>query len=189
MKTICINLFGGPGCGKSTLAAEVFSALKQRGESVELVREYVKTLAWQGAEISATSHLYLLGKQASYESKLYGKVKYIVTDSPVLLAGVYALRRPNCEYVSAAALGFVRGHADEVEHVNFLLARRKKYDPNGRYETEPEARKMDEAIQLFLAKNLIHYDYIEPTVHDVLCSLRLANRTRLERFKAWVKQF
>lgn len=170
MKTTCINLFGGPGCGKSTLAASVFSYLKTRGESVELVREYVKTWAWQGKKVEPSSQIVLLGKQVSYENILYGKVKYIVTDSPVLLAGIYALRHPNgkCDYVNEAALGYVRSHCDEVEYRNFFLKRVKEYDPRGRYETESEAKKMDRMIRKYLTDNNIVFREIEPTVEAVL---------------------
>ncbi len=36
--TTIINLFGGPGCGKSTLAAEIFSILKKNGISIEFIK-------------------------------------------------------------------------------------------------------------------------------------------------------
>ena len=42
MKTLVINLIGGPGCGKSTIAAELFSRLKKMGVTCELVTEYIK---------------------------------------------------------------------------------------------------------------------------------------------------
>jgi dephospho-CoA kinase len=34
MNTTIINLYGGPGCGKSTLATEVFAAFKKGGAPV-----------------------------------------------------------------------------------------------------------------------------------------------------------
>ena len=39
---VVINLFGGPGCGKSTGAAYVFSKLKMLGVNAELTSEYAK---------------------------------------------------------------------------------------------------------------------------------------------------
>ena len=47
MKTVVINLFGGPGCGKSTIAAELFAILKKQGYEVELVTEYAKDKVWE----------------------------------------------------------------------------------------------------------------------------------------------
>ena len=48
MKTKVLNLYGGPGVGKSTGAAYIFSMLKLAGINCELVREYAKELV--GAE-------------------------------------------------------------------------------------------------------------------------------------------
>ena len=41
-----INLLGGPGCGKSTVAAGIFHQLKSLGYSTELVTEYVKDIVY-----------------------------------------------------------------------------------------------------------------------------------------------
>jgi len=40
-----INFFGGPGVGKSTLAAQLFGWLKAENFDAELVQEFVKTWA------------------------------------------------------------------------------------------------------------------------------------------------
>ena len=41
-KTLVINLFGGPGVGKSTLCASVFAKLKIMGIDCEMATEYAK---------------------------------------------------------------------------------------------------------------------------------------------------
>lgn len=41
-----INLFAGPGTGKSTTAAGVFFEMKRSGMSVEYVTEYAKSLVF-----------------------------------------------------------------------------------------------------------------------------------------------
>jgi protein-disulfide isomerase len=46
-KTIFVNLFGGPGTGKSTLCAGIFSQLKIKGIDCEMALEYVKDLVWE----------------------------------------------------------------------------------------------------------------------------------------------
>lgn len=40
--TLVVNLLGGPGCGKSTGAAYIFSQLKMRNIDAELVTEFAK---------------------------------------------------------------------------------------------------------------------------------------------------
>jgi energy-coupling factor transporter ATP-binding protein EcfA2 len=153
--TKVINLFGGSGCGKSTTAAALFALMKQRGYHVELVREYCKYWAWNNRKVSEWDQLYLLGKQSAYESMLYGKVDFIVTDSPILLAGVYQDYRSEGKhkYVGDAAKAFMN-HATEsgsVEYLNFILKRSKPFDPRGRWETEDQAKHIDKFVSNYLS--------------------------------------
>lgn len=147
--TTVINLFGGSGCGKSTTAALLFAVMKLSGMHVELVREYVKYWAWNDRKVREWDQLYLLGKQSAYESMLYGKLDYIVTDSPILLAGFYQDFRSNGKdtYVKDAAESFMK-HAEQngVKYRNFILRRSKPFDPRGRWETEDQARELDDFI-------------------------------------------
>ena len=160
--TTVINLFGGSGCGKSTTAALLFSRMKLTGIHVELVREYVKYWAWNDRKVREWDQLYLLGKQSAYESMLYDKVDYIVTDSPILLAGIYQEFRSNGKdsYVSEAAQAFM-AHAEErgVTYKNFFLKRNKPFDPRGRYETESQAKEVDRFVYDYLCK----YSGFKPT--------------------------
>ena len=45
---VVINLFGGPGCGKSTAASYIFSKLKMLGINAELATEFAKDKTWEG---------------------------------------------------------------------------------------------------------------------------------------------
>ena len=44
--TLIVNLYGGPGCGKSTGAAYLFSKLKMAGVDAEYVPEFAKDKVW-----------------------------------------------------------------------------------------------------------------------------------------------
>ena len=46
MKTLVVNLFAGPGAGKTSCAWEIASELKKRGIVTEYVPEYAKELVW-----------------------------------------------------------------------------------------------------------------------------------------------
>lgn len=81
--TKVINLFAGPGAGKSTTAAALFVLMKTEGYKVELVTEYAKelvyaedweTLNWQPA---------VTKEQDARQRRLVGKVDWIITDSPL----------------------------------------------------------------------------------------------------------
>ena len=91
MKTYIINLFGPSGCGKSSGAAYIFSKLKMAGVSCELVPEYAKDKVWENNEeiFNPMNQVYIFGKQFYRISRLIGQVKYVITDSPILLSNVY----------------------------------------------------------------------------------------------------
>ena len=85
-----INILGGSGLGKSTLAAWLYSEIKRNHYSIELVSEYVKTRAVQKTEIKLLDQNYIFAKQQQYEYRFlsYG-IKNCVSDSPTLLPTLY----------------------------------------------------------------------------------------------------
>ena len=154
MNTTIINLYGGPGTGKSTSAAYFYYLLKSQGEHVELVREYVKDWAWEGRAITTYDQIYFLGKQVRRESMLYGKVDWIVTDSPVMMNLYYAQRYCSstlAEGVRSATLAFYRQAVEDGhKHIHILLERNKPYIGAGRYQTETEALEIDVGVKRVL---------------------------------------
>ena len=160
-KTIVINLFGGPGAGKSTLAAELFSTLKTRGVNVELVREYAKEWAWDQQPIDDLyKQIYVFGKQLRRESRLYNKVNVIVTDCPIHLSGFYWEKYGDSDALTVAVKDVVKtAKTHNVQHINFFLNRVKPYDPRGRYQSEQEARLLDIKISEYLRKEFVEDTY------------------------------
>lgn len=152
--TTILNLYGGPGTGKSTSAAYLYYLLKKDGINVELVREYVKDWAWEKRPITTYDQIYFLGKQVRRESMLYGKVNYIVTDSPVMMNLFYAQKYcpvSLAEGIRSATLSFYRqATEDGHRHIHIFLNRTKPYIGEGRYQTESEARDMDVGIKRVL---------------------------------------
>jgi RecA/RadA recombinase len=150
-KTVVLNIYSGPSCGKSTLAAELFATLKKQGRSAEYVTEYVKSWAWEGIPVDgwAKSH-YIFAKQLRRESVLYGRVDFIVTDSPIGLGQCFeALYRPDQRLVRVAYEEVRRQQAIDgiVTNLDFHLMRKFAYVPEGRYENEEEALKIDRMIR------------------------------------------
>jgi ABC-type multidrug transport system ATPase subunit len=66
--TTIINLFGGPGSGKSTTAAYLYAGLKNQGVNAELIREYVKDWAYESRTVGVFDQLYFFGKQVRRET-------------------------------------------------------------------------------------------------------------------------
>lgn len=141
-KTKVINLIASPGSGKSTTAAGVFHHLKLAGMDVELVGEYAKELTWHERQDCLKCQPYIFGKQLYRIEKLLGKVKYIITDSPIILGIVYAEINgyPQC------FSDFIAHEFKKMDNINFLLERTKKYNPNGRNQTEEEANEIQNKI-------------------------------------------
>ena len=153
-KTRVINMLGGSGIGKSTTAAGLYHTMKLQGMDVELVREYVKNWAWDGKKIGQYDQIYIFGKQSRSEYMLYGKVDYIITDSPIILSPVYEKFYNDGEsMIEEAAIKFLtKAENNGVEHVNFLLERQKEFNPEGRYETEEQAKQVDLEVRKFIVQ-------------------------------------
>lgn len=140
--TRIINLFGGPGIGKSTTASDLFRQMKDAGLRVELVTEYAKELTYEGSASRLDNQLHLLAEQDLRQRRLLGQADWVVTDSPLLLSIAYAKPPFNQPWFTEAVLGLVRGY----DNLNFKLGRWRPYLDFGRRETEEQARQMDARI-------------------------------------------
>lgn len=84
-----INIYGGPGTGKTTLAAVLFARLKQQGLFVDMCMEYAKELVYT-QRLRATSEMSIAEEQLRRHAvMLRGGVTYVVTDAPLLQKVVY----------------------------------------------------------------------------------------------------
>jgi nicotinamide riboside kinase len=180
MKTTIINIYGGPSAGKSTSAAYLYYLLKVQGENTELVREYVKTWAWENRPFSAYDEIYFLGKQVRHESMLFGKVNWIVTDAPVYMTAYYASLycSPQLAHgISQAAQAFYKqAEEDGHQHLHVMLRRTKPYQADGRYQTEEQALNIDRGVVEMLDKlrvPLINTAPEEAALTNILETLRL----------------
>lgn len=135
-----INLFGGPGCGKSTTAAGLFYKMKHEGKKVELVTEYAKDIVWADRHRELDDQLYITGKQHHRLFHLKNKVDYCITDSPLLLSLVYNRTMPQTFHP------FVVDVFHMYDNLAVILNRTKPYTLFGRNQTEDEARELDRQI-------------------------------------------
>ena len=142
-KTIVINLMGSPGTGKSTLASELFSKMKWNGFDVELVSEYAKELVWEERSETFKNELYLFAKQHHRMFRLNNKVKYIITDRPLILSLFY-----NEKYGdrSEEFKNIVLHEINKFNNVNIFLNRTKPYVEKGRNQTEEESNEFSKEM-------------------------------------------
>lgn len=150
-----INLYGGPGTGKSTTSAIIFAKLKQLGYNAELVPEFAKDLTWHNRHATLQDQLYILGKQHHRIFMLKDQVEYIVTDSPLMLSVYYNhLTRAN---MPKSFDQLVYDLWDSYDSIDVFLERSKEYNPSGRNQTEDEAHKIDRELRELLEHEAIPF--------------------------------
>lgn len=153
---LLINLFGGPGAGKSTGAAYIFSQLKMAGVNAELVTEFAKDKVWEGNKEVFKNQAYIFGKQYFKISRCADKVDVIITDSPLLLSIVY-----NDNPVLGDSFNeTVKNVFSSFNSMNYILSREKEYNPVGRNQTESEAKEVDVQVRAMLDQEKIPYEVV-----------------------------
>jgi len=178
--TVIVNLHGGPGAGKSTIAAHLFALMKQRGINCEYVTEYAKDIVWEGINVRLENQLYILAKQHQKLFRLIGKVDYIITDSPLFNSIVYSGQ-------SDTFNALVCEEIDRWETRDYFIIRGDKYQEEGREQNLEQAKAVDEKIlsdweKYLPGKELIKMNSTEFTAKHILSSL-VGSDVDLSNFK------
>jgi len=162
--SLVVNLLGGPGTGKSTLAAEIFVILKKKGINCEYISEYAKDKTWEGSKTTLSNQIYVFGKQHHKMFIVKDKVEVMICDSPLLFSIIYDSNK------TKKGDNFYEHIIEEYNrfnNINFYIDRTTKYNPIGRNQTEGEAIKIDNQIQSILIDNNIdYYVYNRNLVHS-----------------------
>lgn len=162
MDSKIINLFGGPGIGKSTQASGLFTEMKKHHMSVEYTYEFPKEVAWEGNVSQLSDQFFITANQHRNISRLYGKVEYIIVDSPIVLGCFYEQRYgegyPASFYGKTGLSKFLWNLFGQYENINILLTRNNEtYDSNGRLQDLKEAQEIDADIKETLIINSISF--------------------------------
>jgi hypothetical protein len=156
--TLVVNLFAGPGAGKSTTAAGIFFELKSKGINCELAAEYAKDLCWEERTRTFDDQIYIFGKQYHRIFRLLGQVAVVITDSPLLLTPVYdAEKRPTLKKL-------VLEEHNKMWTYNVFLKRKKAFNPKGRNHNEEQSKDIDYAVADMLLENDVLFETFEGTV-------------------------
>lgn len=158
---IVINLYAGPGAGKSTTASGVFSLLKLHGVNAEYVPEFAKDLTWEKREKTLSNQYYVWAKQYHRMWRLRDDVTVTITDSPLLLTLFYG---ETCAPFQQTVLETFNNSFDNM---NFVINRVKEYNPKGRNQTEEEAKDIDSKMLYILNKHKIDYDFVQGNYQGV----------------------
>ena len=167
-RTVIINLFGGPGSGKSTVASGLFYTFKSKGLTCDNPYEFPKQVAWEDNNSQITDQLYILANQHRGIVRSYGKVNYIILDSPILLSLAYKDNYTSSYPASLYGESFEKLMFDihnSYDNINIFLERPDKEHQNeGRFHDELMSLDLDRKIMSILKENDI--PFIKLKVND-----------------------
>jgi deoxyadenosine/deoxycytidine kinase len=164
-----INLFGGPGVGKSSIAAGLTYKLKKKHITCDNPYEFPKILAWDENHSAIKDQLYVLANQHRGIVKSYGKVDYIILDSPILLSLIYKTYYESGTYPATLyGESFDRMILDihnQYDNINIVLNR-----TNGLHNEMERYQNLEQSISLDveIENKLINYHipYTKVDVND-----------------------
>lgn len=94
-KQVVVNFLGGPGCGKTVAAAELFCQLKKAGLDTNFVKEFAQECIIEGNADALKDQVYVFGN-TYHKLRCAAETSTVaVTDSPVLLQIIYQSELPD----------------------------------------------------------------------------------------------
>ena len=159
--TKLINLFGGPGVGKSSIAAGLTYELKKRHISCNNPYEFPKIIAWDNNMAAIKDQLYIFANQHRGIAQAYGKVDYIIVDSPILFSVIYNTwytKGYPAERYNESFNQMVIDLHKSYDSINILLERNNKsFNDEERFQNLDEAIKLDKHIKNTLLTNVVPF--------------------------------
>lgn len=170
-----INLFGGPGIGKSSIAAGIFYKLKKKHISCNNPYEFPKTLAWDNNIPAIKDQLYVFANQHRGIAQSYGKVDYIIIDSPILFSKIYHSYYTTgypAEFYGESFHNMILDLHNKYDNINILLERAEGvHNEEERFQDYEESIAIDDFCKKVLADNNIPYHTVKVgknTVKEIL---------------------
>ena len=155
-----INIWGGPGCSKSTIAAKIYHEMKVAGQKVEVVRERIKSFAYMGRHPTFSERLRFFYEELEEETFCWEQNISVVSDSPLFLACYYYQKQG---HPFAQQLIDISHKFEELcPSENWFVVRPTNlvYDAVGRFENAEEAKKVDaELLDFVKGLNLKHLEF------------------------------
>ena len=169
MKRLLINFVGAPSCGKSMMAALTFVKLKTHHNSSELIQEYAKQLVWENRLEELANQWYVTKKQYDMIKAVYGKVDYVVTDSPLLIGLHYNRYHTDNVCNVEKTEGMIVSKMEEFNNIYIFLKRNRKnpYETIGRIHNEEQSIEIEKNLKGLLDEFDLKYLEIESDVNNI----------------------
>jgi len=143
---LIVNLYAGPGAGKSSVRADIFKELKWDNISCEEAPEFAKELVWDESYKILENQIFVFANQHQRIFRLLDKVDVVITDSPILLSVFYG------EGKNDLLKDLIIGEYSKMNNLDIFLERTKPYNPVGRMQNEAQAKDIDAEIKNLLYK-------------------------------------
>jgi len=172
LKTIHINLFGGPGVGKSTLALRLATYFKLKGVSVDLTMEFAKECVYDKNFDVLKDQFYIAGEQHKRMKRLDNSVTIAIHDSPFIMGLTYC----TVDEYHKSFETFMFNQFLKYNNYNIFLQNNKliEFENENRIQNEYEAYLVSRNIQLMLdTLGVDHYSHINNDelynriIHDI----------------------
>lgn len=169
MKPVLINFVGTTSAGKSMMAALTFVKLKTDHNSSELIQEYAKQLVWENRLEELANQWYVTKRQYDMIKAVYGKVDYLVTDSPLLIGLHYNRYHTDNVCNVEKTESMILSKMDEFNNVYIFLKRNKNnpYEKTGRIHDEDQSIEIEKYLKGLLDEFNLKYLEIESDVNNI----------------------
>lgn len=158
--TTIVNLFAGPGAGKSTVAHGLCFELKKWGYNAEFVQEAAKPYAYEYEYFTAVDEIKILSQQLQNEVAFYQTdVDFVICESPLELQAYYWWRG----HQDFSVIDFVRKlrseiqiqHGPFIQQYDLFLERDEShFQQSGRVHDLAQSIEIDSEIIEFLGTPL-----------------------------------
>jgi len=173
---LIINLWGGPGAGKTTTAAGLFTLLRHTWRTnTELVTEFATDLCFDQARANLRNQIYLLGNQYHRLWRLHEiGVEVVVTDAPLELNNVYAAMYHQPYQKELTAL--IEASLQSYDQVDILLNRNPMHQGGFKGGSHDRDQWTITHFDTLLSQHGpvmdLQLNYTDQSPFDILCWLR-----------------
>ena len=158
--TLIVNIYGGPGAGKSTTALQLVAELKKRGFHSEYIsevaKEYVYAKNFDVLNGSLKNQKQIFSEQQHRQDLMIGNVDVAITDAPLLLNTIYT----NSDEITLEYSSHIMDEYNKYNNYNIYINRdlSVKFENEGRIHNLSESIEKDGEIKSMLIKNSVIFD-------------------------------
>ncbi len=166
--TKVINIIGGPGSGKSLIAAAIILYLHLHQKTVEAIPDYAKSLVWQQNHEVLKNQYFIAQRQFEMLNLLDGQVQYLITECALPQVLYYNENYADniCDIAKTRAQ--ILAWYGQHDNVNIFVERGdKKYVHTGRFQDEEQACAIDRGLHALLEREGLPFTTL-PTQLDAI---------------------